>query len=239
MEEIVTLAEMGLYRYVPNIVRVRLYACRLQECHSLKQVLQNVIFYMLLNEELIAFKNVIKKDFYKTIEPFIQHICSHIPTTTWRDGIWRIREQMKGSMECWPKMVEKEARYTKHHATITANRKMKADMTESVFRLRMDWSRLEPAMTRPIVGLATSRPDRKRRVGDVVMVELPVTAPVPYQLEDDIFPRRRLFEARRARRVVVRKSIMGKYMPSAIAEGSVACQVLRDEARGGKDTERI
>ena len=189
---------------------------------------------MLVKEESITFTIVIKKDFYSTIEPFIKHICSRIPTTTWREGIYRLRDHMKGDARCWARMTEKESRHAGRHTAITASRKMAVGMTESVSRLCIDWSRLEPAITRPVVGLATSRPDRKRRVGDVVMVELPVAAPVPGQLENNIFLHRRLLDARRARRVVARKSITGKYMPSAIAEGSVTCQVLRDEARGAK-----
>lgn len=95
-----TLVDLGLYSYVPNEERVLRYIGWLHECQTLKQVLNQVMFYMLLHEELVSYETALKKNFYNAILPFIKHICISIPITTWRDGILRQWKRIKNSSEC-------------------------------------------------------------------------------------------------------------------------------------------
>lgn len=87
--------EVALYSYVPNEERVVMYIEWMQSCKTMKQVINHVIFYILMHEKLVTYETAMRKDFYTIIEPFIQHIRKSIPITTWRDGIVRLRERVK------------------------------------------------------------------------------------------------------------------------------------------------
>lgn len=112
-----TLDEMGLYQYIPSIKRVKGYVERLRACHTLRQVIDSVILYMLVNEQLVTFENALRKEFYTKIQPFIRHICAPIPVTTWRDGILRLKQLTSNSAELKEQMA---AKWRVNHARTTS-----------------------------------------------------------------------------------------------------------------------
>lgn len=97
--ELNDIAELGLYSFVPDERRVLKYIKWLHECTTMKQILNHVMFYILLHEKLVSHDVAMKKEFYNVILPFIQHVRKSIPINTWRDGILRQKNRIKSSPE--------------------------------------------------------------------------------------------------------------------------------------------
>lgn len=66
--------ELALFRYVPNIERLKSYVERMKQCENMEQVENRVLIPMLLNEPNITAEQSEKKDFYTRLQPFIGHL---------------------------------------------------------------------------------------------------------------------------------------------------------------------
>lgn len=55
---------------------------------------------MLLTEKYVTKDTADKKDFYESCLPFITHICTFIPITTWRDNVYRVWAWIIQNEEC-------------------------------------------------------------------------------------------------------------------------------------------
>ena len=95
-----TFEEIGLLHYVPNTTRLRVYISWMKQCHTIKQLMDRVIYFMLLTEKYVTKDTADKKDFYESCLPFIKHICTSIPITTWRDNVYRVWAWIIQNEEC-------------------------------------------------------------------------------------------------------------------------------------------
>lgn len=95
-----TFDEIGLIHYVPNTTRLRVYIGWMKQCRTIKQLMDRVIYIMLLKEKYVTKDTADKKDFYECCLPFITHICTSIPITTWRDNVYRVWERIIQNEEC-------------------------------------------------------------------------------------------------------------------------------------------
>lgn len=75
MEEIcLTDEEWALFKYIPNVTRLKSYVLRMQACKSMDEVSDCVLLPMLLHEPSLADKQSEKRDFYTRLQPFIKHL---------------------------------------------------------------------------------------------------------------------------------------------------------------------
>ena len=95
-----TFEELGLMHYIPSTKRLRVYISWMKQCHTIKQLMDRVIYIMLLTEQNVTKDTADKKDFYESCLPFITHICTSIPVTTWRDNVYRVWEWIIQNEEC-------------------------------------------------------------------------------------------------------------------------------------------
>lgn len=95
-----TFEELGLMHYIPSTKRLRAYISWMKQCHTIKQLMDRVIYIMLLTEQNVTKDTADKKDFYESCLPFITHICTSIPVTTWRDNVYRVWEWIIQNDEC-------------------------------------------------------------------------------------------------------------------------------------------
>lgn len=95
-----TFEEIGLLHYIPNTTRLRVYIGWMKQCHTIKQLMNRVIYFMLLTEKYVTKDTADKKDFYESCLPFITHICTSIPITTWRDNVYRVWARIIQNEEC-------------------------------------------------------------------------------------------------------------------------------------------
>lgn len=107
-----TFDEIGLIHYVPNTTRLRAYIGWMKRCHTIKQLMDRVIYIMLLTEKYVTKDTADKKDFYESCLPFITHICTSIPITTWRDNVYRVWAWIIQNEECKAIIAHKNDRMT-------------------------------------------------------------------------------------------------------------------------------
>lgn len=73
--------EWSLFKYIPNVERLKGYVGRMENCANIDQVMDRVILPMLLNEPEVTAENSEKKDFYTRLQPFIKHLRGSSGTT--------------------------------------------------------------------------------------------------------------------------------------------------------------
>lgn len=95
-----TFEELGLMHYIPSTTRLKTYIGWMKRCNSIKQLMDRVIYIMLLTEKNVTKDTADKKDFYESCLPFMTHICTSIPVTTWRDNVYRVWAWIIKNDEC-------------------------------------------------------------------------------------------------------------------------------------------
>lgn len=110
-----TFDEVGLIHYVPNTTRLRVYIGWMKQCRTIRQLMDRVIYIMLLTEKYVTKDTADKKDFYESCLPFITHICISIPVTTWRDNVYRVWEWINQNNECKAIIAHKNDRTSTFH----------------------------------------------------------------------------------------------------------------------------
>ena len=110
-----TFEETGLIHYVPNTTRLRVYIGWMKQCRTIKQLMDRVIYIMLLTEKYVTKDTADKKDFYESCLPFITHICTSIPITTWRDNVYRVWAWIIQNEECKAIITHKNDRISTHN----------------------------------------------------------------------------------------------------------------------------
>ena len=73
--------EWSLYRYIPNVERLKYYVGRMRNCMNMDHVMDHVVLPMLLHELEVTKENSEKRDFYTRLRPFIKHLRGSSGTT--------------------------------------------------------------------------------------------------------------------------------------------------------------
>ena len=83
--------EWSLYRYIPNVERLKYYVGRMRNCMNMDHVMDDVVLPMLLHELEVTKENSEKRDFYTRLRPFIKHLRGSSGTTLF-ERITRLNE---------------------------------------------------------------------------------------------------------------------------------------------------
>ena len=66
--------EWSLYRYIPNVERLKYYVGRMRNCMNMDHVMDHVVLPMLLHELEVTKENSEKRDFYTRLRPLFERI---------------------------------------------------------------------------------------------------------------------------------------------------------------------
>ena len=91
--------EWSLYRYIPNVERLKYYVGRMRNCMNMDHVMDHVVLPMLLHELEVTKENSEKRDFYTRLRPFIKHLRGSSGTTLF-ERITRLNEILKREKRC-------------------------------------------------------------------------------------------------------------------------------------------
>ena len=91
--------EWSLYRYIPNVERLKYYVGRMRNCMNMDHVMDHVVLPMLLHELEVTMENSEKRDFYTRLRPFIKHLRGSSGTTLF-ERITRLNEILKREKRC-------------------------------------------------------------------------------------------------------------------------------------------